>query len=116
MTIRYISIKHIRFTSDQTNDMELIEASSGLKIWNIKNLTGLNLHVSGNRIITNALCVRFPRGTLVNVVKRGKAGKTTSVQSEGATSSGSSNAVTEHKTKEYTIAAPWRKLPYDFKF
>jgi hypothetical protein len=35
--------------------------------------------------------------------KRGKAGKTTRVQSEGATHR---NAVTEHKTKEYTIAAP----------
>jgi hypothetical protein len=38
--------------------------------------------------------------------KRGKAGKTTSIQSEGTTSSGHQNAVTEHKTKENTIAAP----------
>jgi hypothetical protein len=33
-------------------------------------------------------------------------GKTTSVQSEGATPPGHQNAVTEHKIKEYTIAAP----------
>jgi hypothetical protein len=42
----------------------------------------------------------------MHCAQRGKAGKTTSVQSEGTTSSGHRNAVTEHKTKEYTIAAP----------